>query len=427
MASLALTLAQKILQAHAEEGTVTPGEIVMVRCDVVMTNDISGPVAFKAMERMGATRVFDPAKVVVVADHFVPAKDERSASLQKLLKEWADAQGVTYYGQGRGGIEHTVLVEEGWVVPGSVIAGGDSHTCTYGALGAFGTGLGSTDIAACLATGVFWQAVPGTIRVEFTGERQPFVTGKDLILAVIADIGVAGGMNTVLEFVGDGTVSLSVDERLAVANMAVEAGAETGFFPADDTIAAYLDGRTERPWTAEQSDPDAELVGSVQIDLSSLPPLVALPSSPGNVVPLDEAVGLRIDQVYIGNCSNGTITDLRQAAELLRGRSVHPNTRAIIVPASRKVYQQALAEGLIDVFVEAGAMVSTPTCGACFGGSMGILAPGERSLATTNRNFRGRMGSGESEVCLANAWIAAAAAVTGEIVHPADVLEGVPA
>ena len=375
MASLALTLAQKILQAHAEEGTVTPGEIVMVRCDVVMTNDISGPVAFKAMERMGATRVFDPAKVVVVADHFVPAKDERSASLQKLLKEWADAQGVTYYGQGRGGIEHTVLVEEGWVVPGSVIAGGDSHTCTYGALGAFGTGLGSTDIAACLATGVFWQAVPGTIRVEFTGERQPFVTGKDLILAVIADIGVAGGMNTVLEFVGDGTVSLSVDERLAVANMAVEAGAETGFFPADDTIAAYLDGRTERPWTAEQSDPDAELVGSVQIDLSSLPPLVALPSSPGNVVPLDEAVGLRIDQVYIGNCSNGTITDLRQAAELLRGRSVHPNTRAIIVPASRKVYQQALSEGLIDVFVEAGAMVSTPTCGACFGGSMGILPP----------------------------------------------------
>ena len=293
MASLALTLAQKILQAHAEEGTVTPGEIVMVRCDVVMTNDISGPVAFKAMERMGATRVFDPAKVVVVADHFVPAKDERSASLQKLLKEWADAQGVTYYGQGRGGIEHTVLVEEGWVVPGSVIAGGDSHTCTYGALGAFGTGLGSTDIAACLATGVFWQAVPGTIRVEFTGERQPFVTGKDLILAVIAEIGVAGGMNTVLEFVGDGAASLSVDERLAVANMAVEAGAETGLFPADDTIAdvsrrqdrAALDRRSS-------SDPDAELVGSVQIDLSSLPPLVALPSSPGNVVPLDEAVGL---------------------------------------------------------------------------------------------------------------------------------------
>ena len=424
---MALTLAQKILQAHAEEGTITPGEIVMVRCDVVLTNDISGPVAFRAMERMGAKRVFDPAKVVVVADHFVPAKDERSASLQKLLKEWADVQGVTYYGQGRGGIEHTVLVEEGWVVPGSVIAGGDSHTCTYGALGAFGTGLGSTDIAACLATGMFWQAVPGTIRVEFTGERQPFVTGKDLILAVIAEIGVGGGTNTVLEFTGDGAASLSVDERLAVANMAVEAGAETGLFPADNTTAEYLDGRTERPWQAESSDPDAELVRSVRIDLETLPPLVALPNSPGNVVPLDEAVGRRIDQVYIGNCSNGTITDLRQAAELLRGRSVHRDCRAVIVPASRRVYQQALEEGLIGVFVEAGAMVSTPTCGACFGGGMGILAPGERAIATTNRNFRGRMGALESEVCLANAWVAAAAAVAGEIVHPADVLEAVPA
>src|SRR6476659_10190904 len=308
---MGLTLAEKILLAHTDADAVAPGDIVMVRCDVVMTNDISGPMAFRAMEKMGASRVFDPTKVVIVPDHFVPAKDERSAALQKLLREWAAHHGVAYYEQGRGGIEHQVLVEEGWVVPGSVIAGGDSHTCTYGALGAFGTGLGSTDIAACLATGMFWQAVPGTIRVDFTGDRQPFVTGKDLILAVIAEIGVAGGMNTVLEFTGDGAASLSVDERLAVANMAVEAGAETGLFPADDTIAEYLDGRTELPWAAEVSDPDAELVGSVQIDLSYLPPLVALPSSPGNFVPLDEAIGLRIDQVYIGNCSNGTITDLR--------------------------------------------------------------------------------------------------------------------
>lgn len=424
---LASTLAQKILHAHAEEGTVTPGEIVMVRCDVVMTNDISGPVAFRAMEDMGAKHVFDPTKVVVVPDHFIPAKDERSASLQKLLKEWADAQGVTYYDQGRGGIEHAVLVEEGWVVPGSVIAGGDSHTCTYGALGAFGTGLGSTDIAACLATGMFWQVVPGTIRVEFTGDRQPFVTGKDLILAVIAEIGVGGGTNTVLEFTGAGAASLSIDERLAVANMAVEAGAETGLFQADPTISEYLDGRTERPWRAESSDPDAQLVRSVRIDLATLPPLVALPNSPGNVVPIEQAVGRRIDQVYIGNCSNGTITDLRQAAELLRGRSVHPNCRAIIVPASRRVYQQALEEGLIALFIESGAMVSPPTCGACFGGGMGILAPGERAIATINRNFRGRMGARHSEVCLANAWVAAAAAVAGEIVHPADVLEAVPA
>jgi len=418
---MGLTLAQKILLAHTNVGTVAPGDIVMVRCDVVMTNDISGPMAFRAMEKMGATKVFDPTKVVVVPDHFVPAKDTRSAELQKLLREWSERQGVTYYEQGRGGIEHTVLVEEGWVVPGSVIAGGDSHTCTYGALGAFGTGLGSTDVAACLAGGFFWQAVPGTILVEFTGDKQPFVTGKDLILAVIAEIGVAGGTNMVLEFVGEGARALSIDERLAVANMAVEAGSETGLFPADETVAAYLEGRTERAWTAERSDPDAAFSGHVRIDLSSLAPLVALPHSPGNIVPLDQAVGRKVDQVYIGNCSNGTITDLRQAAEMLRGRRVHAGTRAIIVPASQRVYRQALAEGLLDVFVEAGALVSAPTCGACFGGSNGVLADGENAVATTNRNFRGRMGSAEAGVYLANAWVAAAAAVAGELVDPAQL------
>jgi 3-isopropylmalate/(R)-2-methylmalate dehydratase large subunit len=416
------TLAEKILLAHSDADEVTPGDIVMVRCDVVMTNDISGPMAFRAMEKMGAKRVFDPAKVVLVPDHFIPAKDTRSAELQKLLREWSVEQGVTYYEQGRGGIEHTLLVEEGWVVPGSVIAGGDSHTCTYGALGAFGTGLGSTDIAACLASGTFWQAVPGTILVEFTGERQRFVTGKDLILAVIAQIGVAGGTNMALEFVGDGAEALSIDERLAVANMSVEAGSETGFFPADETVAEYLDGRTERPWTAERSDPDADFAQTVHVDLDTLPPLVALPHSPGNVVPLDQAVGQRIDQVYIGNCSNGTMTDLRQAAEMLRGRRVSPHTRAIVVPATQRVYREALAEGLLDLFVEAGAMVSTPTCGACFGGGNGVLAPGENAITTTNRNFKGRMGSSEAGVHLANAWVAAAAAVAGEIVDPAELV-----
>jgi len=421
------TLAEKILLAHCDEDDVEPGQIVMVRCDVVMTNDISGPMAFRAMERMGATKVFDPEKVVLVPDHFVPAKDTRSAELQKLLAEWADRMGVAYYPQGRGGIEHTLLVEEGWVVPGSVIAGGDSHTCTYGALGAFGTGLGSTDIAACLATGQFWQAVPGTIQVEFTGEKRPFVTGKDLILAVIGEIGVGGGTNMALEFVGSGAEALSIDERLAVANMAVEAGSETGFFPADDTVAEYLEGRTDRPWQAERSDLDAGIAQRVHVDLDSLPPLVALPHSPGNVVPIDDARGRRIDQVYVGNCSNGTMTDLRQAAEILRGRSVHPRCRMIVVPATQRVYREALAEGLLDLFAAAGAMVSTPTCGACFGGGNGVLAAGERAITTTNRNFRGRMGSGEAEVCLANAWVAAAAAVAGEIVDPADVLEAVPA
>jgi 3-isopropylmalate/(R)-2-methylmalate dehydratase large subunit len=424
---MAHTLAEKILLSHSDADDVGPGDLVMVRCDVVLTNDISGPMAFRAMKKMGVEKVFDPAKVVVVPDHFIPAKDARSAELQKLLAEWAAAQGVAYYGQGRGGIEHTVLVEEGWVVPGSVIAGGDSHTCTYGALGAFGTGLGSTDIAACLATGEFWQAVPGTIQIEFSGEKRPFVTGKDLILGVIAEIGVGGGTNMVLEFVGSGAEALTIDERLAVANMAVEAGSETGLFPADERVSEYLSGRTERTWHAERSDPDAELAQRLSIDLDSLPPLVALPHSPGNIVPVDEARGLAIHQVYVGNCSNGTITDLRQTAEILRGRSVHPRCRMIVVPASQRVYRQALAEGLLDVFVQAGAMVSTPTCGACFGGGNGILAGGERAITTTNRNYRGRMGSPDSEVCLANAWVAAAAAVAGEIVDPAEILEGVPA
>jgi 3-isopropylmalate/(R)-2-methylmalate dehydratase large subunit len=406
--------------AHTDADDVSPGDVVMVRCDLVMANDITGPVAFRALERMGVDRVFDPGRVVMVADHFTPAKDSRSAELQKRLKDWSHAQGVTFYDQGRGGIEHTLLCDEGWIVPGSVIAGGDSHTCTYGALGAFGSGLGSTDIAACLALGEFWQTVPATIRVEFTGTKRPFVTGKDLILAVLREIGVGGATNAVLEFVGDGAAALSVDERLAVANMAVEAGAETGIFPADETTAEYLEGRTERPWTREQSDPDAAFAQELRIDLAGLPPLIALPHLPGNVVPVDEAVGTRIDQVYIGNCANGTMTDLRQAAQMLRGRRVHGNTRAIVVPATQAVYREALREGLIDVFLDADVMVSTPTCGACFGGHSGVLAAGERAVTTTNRNFKGRMGSGEAEVLLANAYVAAAAAVAGEIVAPAE-------
>jgi 3-isopropylmalate/(R)-2-methylmalate dehydratase large subunit len=419
------TLAEKILLAHCDVPDVRPGDVVMARCDVVMANDVSGPVAFRALERMGARGVFDPAKVVMVSDHFTPAKDARSAELQKRLKRWADTHGATFYGQGRGGIEHTLLCEEGWVWPGAIIAGGDSHTCTYGALGAFGTGLGSTDIAACLAFGEFWQAVPSTIRIEFIGQRRRFVTGKDLILAVLAEIGVAGGTDAVLEFTGPGAEALSIDERLAVANMAVEAGAETGLFPADGTTAAYLRDRVERPWRPERSDSDAEFAREVRIDLSALPPLIALPHLPGNVVPVSEVAGTLIDQVYVGNCANGTITDLRQTAEILRGHRIHRDCRMIVVPATQRIYRQALREGLLELFVEAGASVSTPTCGACFGGHMGVLAAGERAIATTNRNFRGRMGSGEAEVNLANAYVAAAAAVAGEIVDPAAVVSGV--
>ncbi|MFN8187640.1 MAG: 3-isopropylmalate dehydratase large subunit [Gaiellales bacterium] len=416
------TLAEKILLAHTDAADVAPGEIVMVRCDVVMANDVSGPVAFRQLAEMGVDRVFDPEKVVMVADHFMPAKDAKSAELQRRLKEWSQAQGVAFYDQGRGGIEHAVLVEDGWVVPGSVVAGGDSHTCTHGALGAFGTGLGSTDIAGCLAFGEFWQTVPGTIQVEYTGTRRPFVTGKDMILAVIAELGVGGGTGHVLELGGDAAASLTIDERLAVANLAVEAGSETGLFPADGVTAAYLEGRTSRPWSAERSDPDAEVARRLRLDVGSVGPLIALPHSPGNVVALEEAKGRRIDQVYVGNCANGTLTDLRQAAEILRGRTVHPGCRLIVVPATQRIYREALAEGLLGVFVDAGGMVSTPTCGACFGGGMGVLAAGENALATTNRNFRGRMGSPEAGVHLANAWVAAAAAVAGEIVHPEDVL-----
>ena len=421
------TLAEKILLAHTEVDDLTAGDVVMVRCDVVMTNDISGPIAFRTMQEMGAARVFDPTRVVLIPDHFVPAKDARSAEIQRRLKDWADEQGVVFYGQGRGGIEHQVLHEDGWVVPGSVVAGGDSHTCTHGALGAFGTGLGSTDVASCLAFGEFWQVVPGTIKVEFTGTKSPWVSGKDLILAVLAEIGVNGGTGNVLEFGGPAAAALTIDERLAVANMAVEAGSETGIFPADETTAAYLEGRTDKQWTAERTDDDAELAGIVRVDLDTLPPLLAKPHSPGNVGPIDDVVGTKVDQVYIGNCSNGTMTDLRQAADILRGRQVHPDVRVVIVPASRAIWREALAEGLLDVFAEAGAMVSTPTCGACFGGGMGILAAGETAVATTNRNFRGRMGGKDSKVYLANAHVAAAAAVAGELVHPEAVGAGVPA
>jgi 3-isopropylmalate/(R)-2-methylmalate dehydratase large subunit len=394
----------------------------MVNCDVVMANDISASVAFREMERMGASRVFDASKVVMVADHFVPAKDARSAELQRSLKLWSREQGVAFYDQGRGGIEHAVMVEDGWVVPGDVVVGGDSHTCTHGALGAFSTGLDSTDVASALALGEFWQSVPSTIRVTFSGEKQAFVSGKDLILAVIAEIGVAGGTNHVLEFIGEGARALSIDERLAVSNLAVEAGSETGIFPADEVTSAYLEGRTDKSWSADASDDEARFARELEIDLNSLGPLVAHPHSPGNVETLEDSLGVRIDQAYIGNCSNGTMTDLRQAAQVLAGRTVHERCRAIIVPATVKIYREALAEGLIEAFVDAGAVVSTPTYGACFGGGMGVLAAGEKAVATTNRNFRGRMGSPEAEVHLANSWVAAAAAVAGEIVDPADVL-----
>jgi 3-isopropylmalate/(R)-2-methylmalate dehydratase large subunit len=420
------TLVQKIMSRHLDGRDVNPGEAVMLPIDVALGNDASTNGAISVLKKMNIDRVFDPAKVVTVADHFAPAKDVKSAILLHMMKIWSDQQGVKHYGLGRGGIEHTVLIEEGWIVPGSVIAGGDSHTCTYGALGAFGTGVGLTDLACCLALGAFWQVVPETIRVAFKGQKPGFVAGKDLILSVLGVLGVSGATGAVLEFTGDGAESLSIDDRMAVSNMAVEAGSETGFFPADQITRDYLKGRTDKAWTAEHSDPDADIVRTVQVDLETISPLIALPSSPGNVAEVREVCGRKIDQVYLGNCANGTITDLRQAASILKGNKVHPDTRMIVVPASQRVWLQASEEGLLDIFANAGAAVSMPTCGACFGGHNGVMGPGERALTTTNRNFKGRMGSPEAEVYIANAYVAAASAIAGEISEPnqfADVPE----
>ncbi|MGD0166505.1 MAG: aconitase/3-isopropylmalate dehydratase large subunit family protein [Gaiellaceae bacterium] len=418
---MAYTVAEKILLAHSDAEHVEPGQVVMVRCDVVLANDVTGPVSFRQMEKMGASEVFDRSKIVMVADHFAPAKDERSAILIKRLKDWSLAHGVVFYDQGRGGIEHTLLAQEGWIVPGSVIVGGDSHTCTHGALGAFSSGLGSTDIAYCLVFGEFWEAVPGTIQITVSGTKKRFVTGKDAILSVIGQIGAGGGTGNVLEFVGQGVQSLSIDERLAVSNLAVEAGSETGIFPADEITTAYLGGRTDRSWEPVHSDPDASYSRRITVDFDRLEPLVAKPHNPENVVPVREVAGTPIHQVVIGNCSNGTMTDLRQAAQMVQGRRVHERTRMIVVPATQKIYREALAEGLVDILVEAGAAFSTPTCGPCFGGHTGALAPGENSLATINRNFKGRSGSPDARVYLGNAFVAAAAAVAGEIVNPAEV------
>jgi 3-isopropylmalate/(R)-2-methylmalate dehydratase large subunit len=417
------TVAEKILLSHSDADEVEPGQVVLARCDVVLANDVSGPVAFRQMEKMGADSVFDRSKVVMVADHFAPAKDERSAILLKRLKDWSLEHGVVFYDQGRGGIEHNLIIQEGWVVPGSLVVGGDSHTCTHGALGAFSSGLGSTDIAHCLVFGEFWEAVPGTIQVTIKGEKGEFVTGKDVILEVIGQIGAGGGTDNVLEFVGPGVASLTIDERMAVSNLAVESGSETGIFPADETTAAFLDARTQKEWEPVRSDPDASYAKQIEVDFDRLEPLVAKPHNPENVAPVSEVAGIPIHQVVVGNCANGTMTDLRQAARMVKGKRVHERTRMIVVPATQRIYREAVAEGLVDILVEAGAAISTSTCGPCFGGHTGALAPGENSLATTNRNFKGRAGSPEACVYLANAFVAAASAVAGEIVNPAEVAQ----
>jgi 3-isopropylmalate/(R)-2-methylmalate dehydratase large subunit len=421
-----LTIAQKVLLAHGVPD-VTPGVFSLARVDLVMCNDVSGAVALGEFERMGARRVFDTARVALVADHFAPAKDVLSAEFVGRLRRFAREQSIENYWEvgstPDAGIEHTLLPEQGLVAPGDFIAGGDSHTCTYGAFGALGVGVGSTDIAHALALGEIWVKVPESMLVHFGGTRAAHVTGKDLVLAFLRETGVAGATYLALEFTGETVDGLTVDERMALCNMAVEAGAKTAVVPADATTLAWLGEHAgRRELTAVQADPGAHYASQVQINVDGMSPLVARPGSPADVVGVEEVRGEHIDQVYVGNCANGTLTDLRQLTEVLRGRSVARGTRLIVVPATQRIYRQAIAEGLIETILEAGGLISPPTCGACFGGHMGILGAGETALATTNRNFRGRMGHPDSRVYLANAWVAGAAAVCGELAVPAEVL-----
>ncbi|MFY1702849.1 3-isopropylmalate dehydratase large subunit [Micromonospora sp. WMMA1923] len=421
-----MTLTAKVLRAHGVTDTV-PGGYGLLDVDLLMLNDVSGAVALREFARMGAARVFDPTRVACVADHFWPAKDIRSAHQVRLLREFADAQGITDYWEtgatAEAGIEHALLAEQGRIRPGQVVVGGDSHTCTAGALGAFGTGVGSTDVAAVLALGQLWIRVPEVHRVTFTGRPAPHVTGKDLALALLRQAGVSGATYAAVEYAGQALARTTVDDRMALCNMAVEAGAKTGIVPPDEVTLDWLEPRLGYRPEALTPDPDARYDREVTIDVSGMPPLVAAPWSPGNVRPVDEfGTGIRVHQVYVGNCANGTISDLRAVAEMMRGRKVARGTRLVVVPATQRTYRQALAEGLVASLVEAGAMISPPTCGACFGGHTGILDDGEVAVATTNRNFVGRMGHPGSRVYLANAWVAGASAVTGELTDPAVLL-----
>ncbi|WP_159993247.1 aconitase/3-isopropylmalate dehydratase large subunit family protein [Roseomonas sp. 18066] len=417
------SITEKILAAHAVEGRAPPGSIITVRPDVVLLNDVSGPLAFEQFDAMGAERPFDPARIVLVADHFAPAPDVTAAGAIAMTRDFARRHGIAhFYEPGRGGIEHTLLAELGMVGHGSIVFGADSHTCTAGAFNALGIGFGSTDLAGALALGKLWMRVPDSIRVELSGAAGAYVTGKDVILELIRRIGSDGAADAALEFGGPGVAALGMDERMAVANMAVEAGADMCVFEGDAQSAADMGKRGMAPAEAVRADADATYREVIQLELGSLQPMVARPPSPASGVAVSALRGQRVDQVYVGNCSNGTMTDLRQVAAILRGRQVAPGVRMVVVPATQKIWRQAMAEGLLEIISGAGAAISTPTCGACFGGHMGILAAGETAIATTNRNYRGRMGHPDSQVFLANAWVAAAAAVAGEICPPDEVM-----
>jgi 3-isopropylmalate/(R)-2-methylmalate dehydratase large subunit len=419
---MAQTLAEKILSAHTAS-PVRAGGFAQVRIDVALANDVTAPIAIEQFESIGTDRVFDPEKIVLVPDHFAPNKDIKSATQCKLMREFAYAHNIAHYFEvGRMGIEHVLLPEQGLVLPGDVIVGADSHTCTYGALGAFATGVGSTDIAAAMATGEIWMRVPETMKISYSGALLPWVGAKDLILYTIGKIGVSGALYKAIEFCGDTIDELSLAGRFTMANMAIEAGAKAGLFLVDEKTESYVRQRSARQYQVFLPDPDAHYVETINIQAGLIEPQVAFPYLPENTRAISQVGDIPIDQVVIGSCTNGRLEDLRLAAEILRGRKVHKKVRCIVLPGSQQVYLEALREGLIEDFIVAGAAVSTPTCGPCLGGHMGVLAAGERAVSTTNRNFRGRMGHPESEVYLTGPAVAAASAIAGEIIAPQEVL-----
>jgi 3-isopropylmalate/(R)-2-methylmalate dehydratase large subunit len=416
---MGMTMTQKIIANHCGKTSVEVGEFVEMNLDIVLGNDITTPVAINEFNKMGAEEVYDKEKIVIVLDHFTPNKDIKSAQQCKISREFAkEKEIVNFFDVGQMGIEHALLPEKGLVVAGDTVIGADSHTCTYGALGAFSTGVGSTDMAGGMALGTTWIKVPSALKINITGKKKPFVSGKDLILHLIGKIGVDGALYKSIEFTGEGIKELSMDDRFAISNMAVEAGGKNGIFPVDDKTINYMEERKIKEWKIFQADEDAVYDQVIDINLNELEPTVACPSSPENTKPIDEIKDIYIDQVVIGSCTNGRIEDMRAAGQILKNRKVDPGVRTIIIPATQEIYKQCIKEGLLEIFVDAGAVVSTPTCGPCLGGHMGILAAGEKAVTTTNRNFIGRMGHKESEVYLASPAVAAASAVTGKIENP---------
>jgi 3-isopropylmalate/(R)-2-methylmalate dehydratase large subunit len=412
-------MTQKILAAHAGLSEVKAGQLIEAKLDLVLGNDITAPVGIRAFKKLGKKAVFDRDKIALVPDHFTPNKDIKAAEQCKYIREFAREYAVTnYFEIGEAGIEHALLPEKGLVTAGDVVIGADSHTCTYGALGAFSTGVGSTDMAAGMATGEAWFKVPAAIKFTLTGSMSRFVSGKDVILHIIGRIGVDGALYKSMEFSGDGLKNLSMDDRLCMANMAIEAGAKNGIFEVDDKTLAYINAHSAKPYTVYRADPNAAYDAVYEIDLGKIRPTVSFPHLPDNTRAIDDVGEVAIDQVVIGSCTNGRIEDMRAAAEILKGRKVKKGVRVIIIPGTQKIYLQTMHEGLVDIFIEAGAIFSMPTCGPCLGGHMGVLAKGERAVSTTNRNFVGRMGHPESEVYLASPAVAAASAVMGKIYNP---------